>query len=94
MKQLQNREPLTEQEVIEFLDQRVEAEEKHWGKASYYARKAKEARDLSLTAFRDGAVIPVMDVSYVDTYGNGCGDYVDTLYSDGHVVTTCYGYLD
>ena len=93
-KELQNRAPLSEQEVWDFLTQKVEAEERHWGVDYIYSQWAREARDKYMSAFRAGEVVPVCSRSYVDKYGNGCGDYEDTLYSDGHVETACFGYLD
>lgn len=93
-KQIKDREPLNEQEVLQFLNEHVEAEEKHWGKDYTYAIWAREARDKNIEKFKAGEVIPVKTISYVDSYGNGCGDFEDTLFSDGHVETACFGYLD
>lgn len=86
--------PLTEQEVLDYLNKKVEAEEKRWGADYIYAKWARESRDKLIEEFRKGFVIPVYSVSYVESYGNGSGDFEDTLYSDGHVRTSCYGYCD
>ena len=93
-KAIEERQPLTEAEVYEYLTQKVEAEEKHWGVDYIYSKWAREARDKYMKEFREGKVVPVHTITYVDKYGNGCGDFDDTLYSDGHVETSCYGYLD
>lgn len=91
---IESREPLTRQEVVDFLEEGVEKERRHWGEDYIYTRWAKEYRDKQLEKFDAGEVVAVKTESFVDSYGNGCGDYSDTLYSDGHVETACYGYLD
>ena len=93
-KAIEKRAPLSEEEVLNYLNQKVEAEERHWGVDYIYARWARENRDKQMEKFRAGEVVPVLSISYVDKYGNGSGDYEDTLYSDGHVETACFGYLD
>ena len=94
MKHIEERKPLTEQEVIELLQEHVDATEKQWGVDYIYSEWARENRDKKLEEYRNGKVIEVKRESYVDKYGNGCGDYEDVLYSDGTVKTCCYGYLD
>ena len=93
-KAIEQRAPLTRDEVLAHLDTKVAVEEKHWGKDYVYAKWARERRDSLIKKFDAGEVIPVQTVSYNDSYGNGTGDYEDTLYSDGTVKTVCYGYLD
>lgn len=93
-KAITSRAPLTEAEVYEYLTKKVEAEEKHWGKDYIYAEWARKARDEKMAQYRNGEVVLVYTQQYVDHYGNGCGDFEDELYSDGHVETCCYGYLD
>ena len=94
MARLESRNPLTEQEVYEYLDKRVQREAKRWGEDYIYTRWAREARDKEMEKFRQGEVVKVYSVEYSDSYGNGTGDYTDTLYSDGTVRTACYGYCD
>ena len=91
---LTTRNPLSYDEVKNYLDEKVNCEAAHWGEDYIYTRWAREARDKKLEAFSRGEVIPVHTEEYNDKYGNGTGSYSDTLFSDGHVETTCYGYLD
>ena len=91
---IKDREPLTEQEILNYLNTKVEATEKQWGKDYIYSEWAREDRDDKISKYRNGEVIEVYVEHYVDSYGNGSGDYEDILYSDGHVETACYGYLD
>lgn len=93
-KYIKEREPLTEQEILEYLNNKVEQEVKHWGENSYWADQAKKSRDERMRKWKAGEVVLVYTEQYVDSYGNGCGDYEDELYSDGTVKTACYGYLD
>ena len=94
MSEIKERDPLTREEVVEYLNSIVEKERKQWGEDYIYTRWAKENMDKKLKEYDNGEVIPVYSVDYVSSYGNGCGDYSDTLYSDGTVKTSCYGYLD
>lgn len=94
MAQIMERNPLTEQEVYEYLDKKVQAEAAHWGEDYIYTQWAREARDRKMEQFRRGEVVEVYTVTYCAGYGNGTGDYSDTLYSDGTVRTACYGYID
>ena len=94
MKIFEKREPLTEEEVIAYLNKEVESTERQWGVDYIYSRWARESRDKKLEAYRNGEVIEVCSVNYVDSYGNGCGDYEAVLCSDGSVKNYCYGYLD
>lgn len=91
---LESREPLTREEVIQYLNQKVESTEKQWGVDYIYSKWARERRDELIGKYDAGEVIPVLTEEFVDSYGNGCGSFEDTLYSDGTVKTACYGYLD
>lgn len=91
---IESREPLTEQEVWDYLSIKVDREEKQWGKDYIYSRWAREYRDKQMAKFKAGEVVEVHTESFVDSYGNGCGNFEDVLYSDGSVKTACYGYLD
>ncbi len=93
-KYIEERDPLTETEVYEYLNQEVERNAKQWGEDYIYTQWAREARDRKMEQWRAGEVVLVHTEHYVDSYGNGCGDYEDELYSDGTVKTACYGYLD
>ena len=93
-KVIEERQPLTEQEVWDYLTSHVEAEEKQWGVDDYYAKCARKTRERKMEQYRNGEVVCVYVQHYVESYGNGCGDFEDCLYSDGHVETCCYGYLD
>lgn len=93
-KWIEEREPLTEQEVYEYLSENVESNARQWGENDIYTRWAREAREKKMAEFRSGKVVDVHHVSYCDSYGNGTGDYTDVLYSDGTVKTICYGYSD
>lgn len=93
-KAIEKRNPLTRQEVLDFLNIKVEAEEKHWGKDYIYSKWARDRRDELIKKFDAGEIIPVQTIQYCDSYGNGTGDYEDTLYSDGSVKTACFGYAD
>lgn len=92
--ELKSREPLSEQEVWDYLSQNVAATEKQWGTDNLYSEWARKAREEKMAEFHEGKVVSVCVDHYVDNYGNGCGNYTATLYSDGHVETACYGYLD
>lgn len=94
MRAIEERTPLTRQEVYDMLTEKVNKEAKQWGEDFIYTIWAREARDEKMAKFDRGEVVLVKTVDYVDSYGNGCGNYSDTLYSDGHVETACYGYLD
>ena len=91
---IQSRNPLTEEEVYQYLTQEVEKNEKQWGPDYIYTKWAREARDKKMAQFKAGEVVQVYSESYVDSYGNGCGNFEDILYSDGSVKTACFGYLD
>lgn len=91
---IEERKPLTEQEVWEMLSENVERNIKQWGEDYIYTEWAKEAREKKFAKFKAGEVVEVKREDFVDSYGNGCGSYTDVLYSDGHVITECYGYLD
>ena len=91
---IESRDPLTEQEVFEYLSIKVNREAKQWGENDFWTNQAKRWRDEAMKKFKAGEVVPVHSESFVDSYGNGCGDYEDILYSDGSVKTACYGYLD
>lgn len=93
-KVIEQRAPLTEAEVLEYLNKNVEKNAKQWGEDYIYTQWAREWRDKQMDQFRKGEVVEVHRETYVDSYGNGCGDYEDILYSDGTVKTACYGYLD
>jgi len=94
MKYLESREPLTKQEVIDMLNEHVESVERRWGKDDFWSKQARESRDRNLDKYMNGEVVQVKTVNYSAAYGNGTGDYTDVLYSDGHVETWCYGYID
>ena len=93
-KVIEQRAPLTEAEVLEYLNRNVEKNAKQWGVDYIYTQWAREWRDKQIEKFRNGEVVEVHKETYVDSYGNGCGDFEDILYSDGTVKTACYGYLD
>ena len=93
-KVIEQRAPLTESEVLAYLNEHVEKTEKQWGPDYIYTEWAREWRDKQIGLFRAGEVVEVHTEEYVDSYGNGCGSFADTLYSDGTVKTSCYGYLD
>ena len=93
-KVIEQRAPLTEAEVLAYLDANVEKNAKQWGKDYIYTQWAREDRDNKMKLFRNGEVVVVHRETYVDSYGNGCGDFEDILFSDGTVKTACYGYLD
>lgn len=88
------REPLTEAEILEYLNREVERAVKHWGENSYWAESEMKHRDKTIERWHNGEVVMVHSEEYVDSYGNGCGSYADELYSDGTVKTACYGFLD
>lgn len=94
MNAIEERKPLTEEEVISYLNEDVEETEKKWGVNNIYSKWAREYRDEKLKAYRSGEVIEVGRVPYVDAYGNGTGNYEAMLRSDGTVITICYGYYD
>ena len=94
MKAIENRAPLTEAEVIEYLEQKVRSKAEQWGENDFYTNLAREYRDKQLANYRLGLVVPVYSEDYRSAYGNVTGDFSDTLFSDGHVETTCYGYSD
>lgn len=94
MKPIEERKPLTEEEVIAYLNEEVKETEERWGVDYIYSRWARENRDKKLEAYRNGEVIEVCNIPYVDSYGNGCGNYEAILLSDGSVRTACYGYYD
>ena len=94
MNPIEERKPLTEEEVITRLNEKVKETEERWGKDNIYSVWARESRDKKLEAYRNGEVIEVCNVPYVDSYGNGCGNYEAVLRSDGSVRTICYGYYD
>lgn len=94
METIKNRQPLTEAEVIAYLNKDVEKTEKKWGVNNIYSKWAREYRDEKLKAYKNGQIIEVGTIPYVDTYGNGTGNYEAILRSDGSVITVCYGYYD
>lgn len=93
-KVIEAREPLTEQEVWEYLTKHVDSVEKQWGEDYIYSEWARHSREEKFAQWQNGEVVVVHVVAYVDKFGSGCGDYEDWLYSDGHVETVCYGSID
>lgn len=91
---IEARNPLTQREVFEYLDNAVKKEEDHWGVDSFYAKQARKVREKKVAEYKAGEVIPVYYCEYCDSYGNGTGEYTDILYSNGTVRTLCYGYSD
>ena len=93
-KVIEERTPLTLDEITEYLDNDITQKVHQWGKDSFYADKARESKEIKLAQWKAGKVISVYSRSYCDRYGNGTGDFSDTLMSDGTVETSCYGYTD
>ena len=91
---IQQREPLTQEEVFAYLTEEVIKNAMQWGPDYIYTQWAREVRDKKMAQFKAGEVVEVYRESYVDSYGNGCGNFEDILYSDGSVKTACFGYLD
>lgn len=82
--------PLTEKEILLFLDGYVERKRRQWGDNSSYAKEAEEYRDEMLERWRNGQVIAVDHYEYIER-GDAFGE---TLYSDGTVEGSFYGYSD
>lgn len=93
-KVIEERTPLTLTEIVEYLDMDIAKQVHQWGEDSFYADKARELKEEKLAKWKSGEVISVYSESYCDRYGNGTGDFSDTLMSNGKVETSCYGYLD
>ena len=86
--------PMTETEVRMFLDRHVKEVEDRWGPTNFYAERARDWRDKTISKYRAGEVVAVDSYEYNAKYGNGTGAYERTLYSDGTIRDGCYGYLD
>ena len=91
---IKERKPLKRDEVLAYLNEDVERNINQWGEDYIYTEWAKENRDKMLQEYDNGKVVKVYSEEYVDSYGSGCGNFMDTLYSDGHVETSCFGGLD
>ena len=85
---------MTESEIRLFLDRNIERNKKQWGENSFYARQAEEYKEKAIAKFRAGEVVCVDSYDFNAAYGNGTGSYSKSLYSDGTIRDTCYGYLD
>lgn len=86
--------PLTEEEVVMFLDREIKQEAKFRGEDNFWTKELKKSKEAKLEKFRNGEVIEVASNHYTAAYGNGTGDFSDVLFSDGTVRTACYGYSD
>lgn len=85
---------LTESEIRMFLDRHIQKVAAQWGEDNFYTDQAREHKDKVIAKFRAGEVVAVDSYEYNDSYGNGTGSYAKTLYSDGTIKDSCYGYLD
>lgn len=93
-KHIQERKPLSEAEILEYLNQKVEEKVKQWGEDSFWAKDAIKSRDSLISKWKQGEVIKVYSEDYRDSYGNGLGEFREVLLSNGKVETECYGYVD
>lgn len=85
---------MTESEVRMFLDRHVEDTKSQWGENHYYTQQAEEYRDKAISKFKAGEVVCVDSYDFNAAYGNGTGSYSKSLYSDGSIKDSCFGYLD
>jgi hypothetical protein len=85
---------LTESEIRMFLDRHIQKVAAQWGEDNFYTEQAREHKDRVIAKFRAGEIVAVDSYDYNDSYGNGTGAYAKTLYSDGTIKDSCYGYLD
>ena len=75
--------PLTEEQIIRFLDRHIEQEEKHWGTDSFYHKNAITHKENILKKWRAGEVVEV---------DSDCDSYNDRwLYSDGTIKEQHWG---
>ena len=75
--------PLTEEQIIRFLDRHIEQEEKHWGTDSFYHKGAITHKENVLKQWRAGEVVAV---------DSDCDSYNDRwLYSDGTIKEQHWG---
>ena len=94
MRTFEERQPFTRDELLIVFNDQVARTEKQWGKDNYYTDLERRWKDERLQKFDAGEVVLVESRSFVASYGNGCGDFQEEIYSDGHVKVACFGYLD
>ena len=69
--------PLTEEQIITFLDRQIEDAERHYGKDDYRYKSIVDSKQIKLDKWRKGEVIEV---------DSDCSAYDDRwLYSDGTI---------
>ena len=86
----QAREPFTEQELEAEYDKQIAKEAKQWGESYIYTQWARETKAKNMQDWLEGKVVHV----YSEEYHKDGMDWADTYYSDGTMITSCYGYMD
>lgn len=86
----QAREPFTEQELEAEYDRIIKAEASHWGDNYIYTQWARETKAKNMQDWLEGKVVHV----YSEEYHKDGMDFADTYYSDGTMITSCFGYTD
>lgn len=99
-KYLEERKPFTKKELVKYLNDDIEESYQFNIKYDYgnnarrfRERDIKRAEDI-VKRFDRGEKVAVKTVSYREMCGNGLCDFSETLYSDGTVEESFYGWSD
>lgn len=95
MFKLIEREPLSEEEVIDYLNKSLEAKEKELGpNGGIFLSFARNHRNEELAKFKAGEIIELDKETYIDTLDNKDCFFTRVLLSNGKIKIYCNGYCD
>ena len=91
---LVERTPLTEQEVIDYLNKDYEAAEKELGNngGRIFLQFARRERDEKIAKFKAGEIVEVAKEPYIDTMDDEYCFFTRVLLSNGKIKIICNGY--
>ena len=99
-KYLEEREPFTRDELAQFLNGEIEktySVECQYGagwQAAYFKERDTKQAEETLKRFDNGEIVAVKTVSYREDIGGGLCDFSETLFSNGKVSESFYGWSD
>ena len=92
---LVEREPLSEQEVIDYLNKDYKAKEEELGiGGSIFLMFAKKDRDEKIAKFKAGEIIEVAEEPYIGTMDGRDCFFKRVLLSNGKIKIICNGFCD
>lgn len=84
------REAFTKAELEKEYNRKIDKNSKEWGNDSIYTIWAREAKIKNMRDWEEGKIVKV----YTEYYHSQGMDFGNIYYSDGTMITTCYGYDD